>query len=159
MGQGKRRASDGLLSLGSHSSSAYANPNSTTTTIVGGRASLSSSEGSRASLGYRSQRTGSGTTRADRYSSNNEGMRRDADREEIERLERALEGYGSGSSDDEGGGVGRRGAGKGGELGRGGRHGGGGEEGDSDSSLNLHTPLPWASFFFLFPSSHPSRRN
>jgi hypothetical protein len=162
MGQGKRRASDGLLSLGSHSSSAYANPNSTTTTIVGGRASLSSSEGSRASLGYRSQRTGSGTTRADRYSSNDEyseGVRRDVDKEEIERLERALEGYGSGSSDDDEGGrtrvgVGRRGAGKGGKLGKGRTHGGGGEEGDSDSSLDLHTPLPWVSFF---PSFHPFR--
>ncbi|KIK00907.1 hypothetical protein K443DRAFT_678828, partial [Laccaria amethystina LaAM-08-1] len=108
MGQGKRRASDGLLSLGSHSSSAYANPNSTTTTIVGGRAC---SEGSGASLNYRSQRSGSGTARAHRYSSNdeyNEGVRRDVDKEEIERHERALEGYGSGSSDDDEGGRRRR---------------------------------------------------
>ncbi|KIJ97710.1 hypothetical protein K443DRAFT_238013 [Laccaria amethystina LaAM-08-1] len=155
LGQGKRRASDGLLSLGSHSSSAYANPNSTTT-VVSVRAC---SEGSGASLNYRSQRR---TTRADRYSSNdeyNEGMRRDVDKEEIERLERALEGYGSGSSDDEGRtgvGIGRRGAGKGGKLGKGRTHGGGGEEGDSDSSLDLHTPLPWVYFF---PSSHPFRQN
>ncbi|KIJ95500.1 hypothetical protein K443DRAFT_683016, partial [Laccaria amethystina LaAM-08-1] len=150
MGQGKRRASDGLLSLGSHSSSAYANPNSTTT-VVGVRAC---SEGSGASLNYRSQRR---TTRADRYSSNdeyNEGVRRDVDKEEIERLERALEGYGSGSSDDDEGGrtrvgVGRRGAGKGGKLGKGRTHGGGGEDGDSDSSLDLHTPLPWVSSFLF----------
>ncbi|EDR02390.1 uncharacterized protein LACBIDRAFT_309719 [Laccaria bicolor S238N-H82] len=146
MGEGKRRASESLLALGSHSS-AYANSNSTTTI----RASVSSSEGSGASLNYRSRRIGSGTTPRtnNRYSSNDdyqeqEEMTRHGDKDEIERLERALDGYGSGSSDDEGGGgrgVGRRGAGKGGKFTRGGRRGGG-EEGDSDSSLDLHTPLP-----------------